>query len=293
MPEQVTVSPAVVQAEGTAPLGAAPPAPTEQQIEIVPPATQREQVQAAAGKVTSLSHSAFSRIKDEERAKGREEAQAALAKAAGFETTQDFVQALAGLKNRPPPQQEAPQPPPARTQPAPVQANGTAQDEALAQKNAQREAARAQRQQETTLRELQTATQRASEAERRAKSLQEALDSKEAEMALREEAVATGVKDVDYTLRLLTRELEGKTDQEMAQFDQRAFFEGLRKTKPYLFGESVHPATTGTGTSTTPGAPRPAAVQAQAAANGRIDATKMSPADYIELLRKRGLNPNH
>lgn len=276
--------PVAVPAVGTAPLGAQPPA--QPAVETPPAANPREAQQQQQGKTQTLTHAAFSRIKDESRAAGREEAMAALAQKAGYGSTEEFVQALAGLKNPPPPAAA----PPAQTPPAQEQPTGDfSQDELLAQKNARREQARYERQLGNLQRERDTLASKLSDETRSRKTLQEALDAKDAEMALREAAVSVGVKDVDYALRLLTRELEGKSEAEMAQFDERAYFTSLRQSKPYLFGEVVQPATTGTGSSSAPAAPRPAAVPPN---GGRVDAMKMSPKEYQEELRRRGFNPN-
>jgi hypothetical protein len=161
----------------------------------------------------------------------------------------------------------------------------------LAVKNARRELARYERQMEKLQRERDEAINRYRTEVSSRSQLQEALDAKEAEAALRETAVGLGVKDVDYALRLLTRELENKDESELAQFDERAFFDGLRKAKPYLFGELVQPANTGTGAGAAPSAPKPGAVTTQAARDGQTDARKMNSQEFQELLRKRGINP--
>jgi hypothetical protein len=109
-------------------------------------------------------------------------------------------------------------------------------------------------------------------------------------MALREAAAVNGVRDIDYSLRLLQRELEGKDEQALAAFDEGAFFTGLRKTHPYLFGEVTVAATTGTGVGNAPTAPKAGTVtQAQGAA-GKSDARSLSSDEFQKLLRSRGLS---
>lgn len=213
---------------------------------------------------------------------------ASLAQKAGFGTTDEFVQALAALKNAPP---AAAQPPAPAAPPALEPTDeGVSPEEMLKQKNARREQARYERHLQNLQRERDQLASKLTEETRARKTLQEALDSKDAEMALREAAVSSGVKDVDYALRLLTRELEGKSEQEMSQFDERAYFTNLRQSKPYLFGEVVQHATTGTGSSSAPAAPKPASVVANG--NGRVDAMKMTQAEFQAELRKRNLNPH-
>lgn len=286
MPGEVIAQPVAVVAEGSAPLGATPPpVPAQHQQNDGQPTNQRESQQQQQGKVTSLPHSALARIRDEERAKGRDEAMMAFAKKAGFESVDEFAQAMAALKTQP-----VATPPAPAAQPVAEQPQGDlTQEELLSQKNARREQARYDRQLGNLQRERDTLAQKNAQLSTERRTLQEALDAKDAEMALREAAVSVGVKDVDYALRLLTRELEGKSEAEMSLFDERAYFTSLRQAKPYLFGEVVQPATTGTGGSAAPGT-KPATVPP---AGGRIDAMKMTQAEYLAELRKRNLNPAH
>jgi hypothetical protein len=109
-------------------------------------------------------------------------------------------------------------------------------------------------------------------------------------MALRETAVVKGVRDVDYALRLLQRELEGKDEQALATFDEGKFFENLRASHPYLYGETVVPATTGTGVGAAPSAPKAGAVQAAQGAAGNKDARSLSQDEFQKLLRARGFS---
>jgi len=132
--------------------------------------------------------------------------------------------------------------------------------------------------------------------EKRRRGLQMQLDAKEAEMGLREEMYHFGVTDVDYGLRLLTRELEGKTEDEIGAFDRKAFFEGVRTARPYLFGEKVVAPTTGTnGTDATgnaPAAPQPGAVNADAAQRQQFNARTAKPDEMQARLKALGLNPH-
>lgn len=280
-----------VTMDGGAPLGAsAPPAPAPQY------GNSSEQQ-----KVMSIPTSAMKRIKDEERERGRSEGINEFLRTAGFSSPDEFAQMMSSLRSNT--QQKAaprqtyshdegesfPETPRAKqpTQQVAQQDEG----ELLAVKNARRELARYERQMEKLQRERDEAINRYRSEMSSRSQLQEALDAKEAEAALRETAVGLGVKDVDYALRLLTRELENKDESELAKFDERAFFEGLRKAKPYLFGELVQPATTGTGIGAAPAAPKPGAVTAETAKNGQTDARKMNQQEFSELLRKRGINP--
>lgn len=146
---------------------------------------------------------------------------------------------------------------------------------------------------------------RASESKRR--ELEARLNAKEAEMSLRDECYRAGVADVDYVIRLLTRELEGKTQDEITKYDRNAFYSGLKSDKPYLFGEKVVPATTGVDpsakpslgaapTAPTPGAapatPPPGGANAADAAAKKFDARTAKPEEVQKRLRELGLNPH-
>lgn len=132
--------------------------------------------------------------------------------------------------------------------------------------------------------------------ERRRRELQSQLDAKEAEMALREELYRAGVQDTDYALRLLTRQLEGKSEEEIGAFNRADFYAELRKEKPYLFGETVAPATTGTnGTKadgSAPVVPAPGGAAVDQAQRDQFDARKAKPQEISDRLRALGLNPH-
>jgi hypothetical protein len=229
--------------------------------------------QGKDGRIQVLSPSAFKRLKQEAREKGRKDALSGFAKEAGFETVDDLQKALVSLKNPTPPQSS---PEPAQGRPAPDKPHGNEQWD--------REKAHLQKQIEDLNRRTKT------ESDGR-KDLQRQLDAKEAEMELREAAAVAGIKDPDYAIRLLTRALESKTEDELSKFDHNKFFGELRGSHPYLFGEVVKPATTGTGAGA-PAAPRPGEAASADAQNGKVDATKMKPDEFRAYLAKRGLGIN-
>lgn len=132
--------------------------------------------------------------------------------------------------------------------------------------------------------------------ERQRRELQRQLDAKEAEMQLHHEMFGFGIKDVDYAHRLLVRELAGKSEEEIAAFNRTAFYEGLRKDKPYLFGEVTAPATTGTtdaakANGQVPTPPPAGQPTTQAAQQQQFDARTATPAQVQERLKSLGLNP--
>jgi len=253
---------------------------------LTPPAPAIEEPKDGEGKVLQVKHSDFKKIKEEAREKGRREATAELedlALKAGWSSLEEFFQSQ---KKTLAPKPAAPIPPKEVTvmpkQPDPKAQ--VAKPAAAATENArvaeERGKMRKQWRREEKLR----------------RDVQRQLDAKEAEMALREEMYRLGVTDVDYGLQLLTRELRGKSEEEIAAFDRKVFFDGVRKDRPYLFGERVQPATTGTNGAkpdgSDPKAP-PAGVQAVAAAQAaQFDAKSATPIQVQDRLRALGLNPH-
>lgn len=302
--EDVTAVPAGgAVADGGLPLGAGAPADGGQQQQ--PQHTQAAPTGQQGGdnqnKVISIPTSAMKRIKDEEREKGRNDAINTLAKDAGFGSPLELVQALSALKNGGGQQRPAattPQyqePAPAQTQPQTPQQgqpneNGLNAEDLAASRNARREQGKYERMISNLTRERDTFAQKYQQASAQVKTYKDQLDSKDAEMSLREIAVQVGVTDVDYALRLYMRDVEGKSAEELSKLDERQYFEGLRKSKPYLFGEVVKPATTGPGPGGAPQPPKPGQVNQQNATNGQFDAKTATPQQIAERMRKMGLN---
>jgi hypothetical protein len=143
---------------------------------------------------------------------------------------------------------------------------------------------RAQKEREAERRNRLHEERRRKDAERRAEAL-------EAEMAIREQAIMAGVKDVGYAVHLLRQNIEGKTADELKGFDEVKFFDELRGKQPYLFGERVVPVTTGTGgKGTEPTPPKPGQTMSGQAAAGQVDAKKMNNKEFNEHMAKRGLS---
>jgi hypothetical protein len=272
MPEEIV-------ADGVAPADVAPA-----------PAAPAAPAAVSAEKTMMIPTSAMKRVKEEEYSKGRQAALDQLAKDAGYESNADLVSALARLKQAPPaaaPRPQAPQAAPAQDEVTDEVAQ--AQASAVASRSQNRQEAALQRNLEKALNERNKYANSASDYRKQLDAAHAEVDAIRAEMHLRTIAAGVGVQDVDYSIMLLTREVEKLTPEQAAQFDERAFFEGLRKTKPLLFGEQVVPATTGVGGGSPPKPPAPGQVTAAAASNGRVDAKKMNPQEYQALLRSRGI----
>ena len=269
----------ISQAETAAPVdpvaAATAPTATAQAVAEAPITT------VGGGKNVVLPSSSFAKLKEEQRQRGKREAITELEskfKAAGFGSLDEAIAAMAEARRAPAPKAA----PVAKAE----QVEGVEEQIPVAKTgnaNADRQLARLARERE------QFAKRFAQEQSQRRK-LQRTLEAKEAEFALRETAVSKGVKDVDYALRLLTRELEGKDEASLASFDEAKFFDSLRAERPYLFGETVVNATTGTGVGGAPVAPKAGTVQQAQGAAGKIDARAMRGEDFAQLLRQRGFS---
>jgi len=265
--------------------GAAPPA-------AQPPA---QATPAPARSTITVPTAAMSRIKREERNKGQEQ----LAKELGFESVEAMKRVLAAKEKAKKPAAApaaAPRSPgaparptrPAATAPEPdgdetaatAQPTGDDPDRQARINRIVRDRARLKRENE---------------------ELKERLDTVQAEGELKLIALRIGITDVDYALALLKRHFSTLDEAAAAQFDESAYFEGLRKTHPVIFAttEITRPAQSTTGGATP--AQNPAGARPPAPPSNRqpsdaapVDARKMTKQELDEHLRKRGLqNPTN
>jgi hypothetical protein len=263
------------------------PDPVPQQPEDVAP-------QGPGARVTS--DRTLSAIKKEHREKGRHDALQEMAKAAGYDDVEDFRRSLPHLKKTTSQKQDVQkqkqsQRPERQTRdPGPAPAGMSRRERAAwdgerAKINA----------------ELERAKKDAAVADRKLRQAKRDLQQTQVDMALREAAVLAGVRDVDFAVHQFNRYVDERNsqdpdwaDKEKASgkdFDLVGWFGGLRKERPYLFGETVVPATTGNGGQKPP-APRPQDAQTAAGMAGQYDATKASREDNEARLRKLGINPH-
>lgn len=261
--------------------------------------------QGADGQVQVLTQKAFRKLREQAEERGQRRALDAMAKEFGFATVAEMKAHFGGRAAATPPvrQERA-----SRHEEDEEPRRGEHQDEhrderqgkngerqQYGSKQERKEQERWQREKMQMQKEKDDLARRMSAEARERKALQKALDAKDAEMMLRETAVLSGIKDVDYAVRLLTRHLDGMSEDERAKleggkaFDEAKFFEGLRTSHPYLFGEVTKPLHTGTGAGQPP-PPKPGAAAQQQAQAGQVDARKMSREEFQEHLRKRGLN---
>jgi len=244
----------------------------------------------------------FKKLKEKEREKGRKAALAEITekvKAAGFESLDEALGQIPKLAAQVEELLSKPQPTDnedetmAQQKKKPANKNGQSKrnntrgkKDRMESKDA-KEIARLER-------ERAKERERWRKEEKRRKATEKKLAATEAMMELREVAINAGVKDVDYAVRLMTRECEGKTKEELAAFDETAFFTGLRDTKPYLFGETTVPANTGTGgdDETTPAVPKPGEVMTQTGEDKMFDARTASKEEIDARKRELGISTN-
>lgn len=149
----------------------------------------------------------------------------------------------------------------------------------------------------TRLKEEKRKTNRArARSDRRSKELTRKLDAQAAETSLRIAAARSGVKDVDYALHVLKQELQSKSPEELAAFNENNWFkDNLKTSHPYLYETRTTPATTGTTDDIVDGGDTPPPPPGEAPGGGAsapVDAKKMSREEYAEYLAGKGLaNP--
>lgn len=255
------------------------------------PPPEGMQVAADGKTVQVLSSSAYKKLKDEAREKGKKEALTELARRSGFATIEEMEQAAVSGKQataraRAAAAAEEADP----TPPKPI----AAADPGAAPKHLSDKAQAAwNKERDRILAENQQLRQKADMAERRNKVYAKKIEDVEAEKALQAIAFQAGIKDPDYAVTLHRRHIEKASEEQLKAFESDKFFSGLRTSHPYLFGETVIPATTGTvGGDGKPGAPGAIVVTEKTGAAGQIDARKMTPAELEAHLRKRGINPH-
>lgn len=277
--------------------GISPPAPVVQTevvtpAEVVAPVEVKTEITANKdgttnvqlnGKTVVLPTNALARIKEEAREKGKKTALTDLAKQYGHGSVDSFLSALQKLKDPPAPAPAA-QP---KVQEVKVQKPSSNQG-----KQTMRTQDQVDKHREKLQKERDEQAKRAKVEASGRKRLQRALDSKEAEISLRDAAYRAGVKgtEISVALHLLSEELQGKSEDELKSFDENKFFLDQKAARPYLFGEVVRLATTGASAGGAPAPLKPGEASQVTAQGSQIDARTMSREDYQKLVRSRGFN---
>jgi hypothetical protein len=138
----------------------------------------------------------------------------------------------------------------------------------------------------------QAAEQTAADERKRRRRAERERDAIQAQANLERIASGVGVKDTDYAIHLYKQHCQGKTEEELGRMDEAAFFTGLRQNHPYIFGETVVPATTGTSGappgSHVPPPARTAAAAGASGAGGTASVKTMNKREYNEFKAKHG-----
>lgn len=141
-------------------------------------------------------------------------------------------------------------------------------------------------------------------AERTARERQRESLAAQAKSELRSIAASEGIVDSEYAIHLVMQHTEGWDEASLKKFDERTFFRNLRTKHPYLFGQVQQPANSGLPEN--PGAPKiGGSVQianetqrgtppqpAPRQPGGRVDTSKMSPREFQDYLRSKGVSIN-
>jgi len=274
-----------VPGSGTAvpPAGQQPPAPAP--VVTAPAADGNDETPPGSkgpGKTYLVPHDTWAKTKLKQRERGKREAMEEMdkiAKEAGFASYKDAVAFMGGLKKKGGVQSK---PEAGSGEPKPSGSGSSKWG-----KQYEREKQQWQKERGELASKLRHTTRKYSD-------LEQTYNAAQAEWELQKLAISKGIKDPDYAVRLLTRHLEsiGGSDPEKLKalnFDDAAYFEKLRESHPYLFGEVVKPVTTGTGPNGQPVPPK-GTNGAPSNPGTTFDAKKATPEEFRAELARRGLN---
>jgi len=268
--------------EPLSPQGATAPSPVQAKTEAPAQAIAAEPLPegmrpSSDGKgIQVLSTAAYKRLKDEARERGKKEARAELLKSLGYDTEEALREATqAKPKAKEPPRETE-----------------SEQGKTPDQRSQSKSYRALQRERDKLSSELTEAKEQLQRMTSQVRKLREDGDRREAEVVLREAAIRSGIRDVNYAIHLAHDDLAGKNEADLEKFDEHAYFSGLREKHPYLFGETIRPATTGTGANAAPPAPKAGEATQAAATNNRQDARSLDQKAFADLLRQKGLTPN-
>ena len=234
----------------------------------------------AQGKNVMLSSRAFKERLDKARGQGQAAYKAELdsqAVAKGFANHDALMAHVDSIVSRAPVKAAKP-----NGQAAPPQ-NGQPQGQPAARNHDRRAAGSDDRRVQQLEREKRASEEKAAKEAKARRRAERERDAIEARSNLERIAGGVGIKKLSQAILLYEEHCRGKSEEELGKMDEVKFFEGLRSTDPYLFGETVVPATTGTA-GAPPGShvPPPSATAAAAGAAGAVDVSKMDKRQYRE-----------
>lgn len=256
-------------------------------------AQQQQVVTTKGGKVLPMAQTSIDKLKRDAAERGKRAAQAEIEqrmKSLGYGSVDELIKAAERAKK-------------SQHQPKVTQQNGKPKERTSQVQTQQPQnggTRRADRRERESQERLERERRERIRAQRRAQQAERDTWAAEAHGQLSRLAIKQGIKDEDYAITLLTRELNQKQatmapadyDKYQREFDEAKYFEGLKKTHPHLFQETVALATTGT-TTDDKAAPPPGTVQVtDAQTKGvRKGLPKMTKEEYNAELRRRGLTP--
>lgn len=128
--------------------------------------------------------------------------------------------------------------------------------------------------------------------QRKSKQYEEEKEQILAEHELNLKAARAGIEDPEYAVRLLMKEVQGLSEEELEKFDEDKWFrETLREKKPALFADApAKPATTGAPVSGKTASP--AKVLQEQAKGARRHAREMDASEFEAAKRKYGIDPD-
>lgn len=310
-----TETPPPTPPEPTPPVQAKPPAAPPATIVIIDDDDRTEGV-AADGDRVAVPQASFRKLKDKAQQRGRDQAQAELAKKLGFESVEAMLTAIdrkeitmstpAAPGSTTPPASGTPGAP-AVTPPAvvatppatPPPATPPGEDPS-APENDRRYSAE-QRRKLRQAREDMQAKVAAKDAElAAAKTLAEShaqqLEVFKAEQGMRDELIRTGCADIDYTfhqlrahLAELAKDKSPEGDKKLKEFNIKTWADEIRKARPYLFGAVNQPANTGNPPTPPATPPGPGDAAAAAAGGAKKDARNMTKAEWDAYRKQHGI----
>lgn len=249
-----------------------------------------EQVVTKGGKVLPMAQTTIDKIKREAIERGKRGAALEWenkAKALGYDSVDEMLKAAERAKKQAAKPKQKPKP---QQQQQAQQQNNNGNNDRRPNDRRDREV---QERLDRERRQRIAAQHRAEQAERDQWAA-------EANGQLARIAIRSGCKDEEYAITLMNRDLERKQatmspveyEKYLKEFDEVKYFDGLKKTHPHLYVETIVPATTGTvQTNDAPPPPGAGAVVQRAANGAQKNARNMSKDEYREELRRRGLQP--
>lgn len=130
----------------------------------------------------------------------------------------------------------------------------------------------------------------------RVTALEGQLQAQIAAEGMKIQMVQAGVKEIEFAWHQLSLELarlkadpSPEAKEKLKTFDVSVWAAELRKTKPYLFGEQVVPATSPAPGAPAGAAPTPAAVTGSVAGAGAFDARTADPKAFAARMNELGI----